>query len=584
MKHVYYHNYEIYIYNMKVLIHYLLKTWLPLLLTMTVSFMVTGMIFVTPQVSKLVYAHLMKTFDFEQMTAILALLILAALGTAFLTFLRDSMSSHVKTVVIRSLRNDLMDDVADYPFTFINNQDAGGVVQRFIIEPELIGSLVANLGLGLTSLLQIILILIVLFLTDFKVFSLVFILSFLNLMWAIIWKLPLNYFSHRIGEGAGAMYGEVYHFFIAAKQVKLFNVFNHYCNIFEKHLFALKNNLVRRDIINSLLKYGGNLQSTLGSTILILIMYWGSKTGAVTTAQFVFASILVGFTAWPVVNLINSFSLYQVASVALNRMGDIKGLAKEQTGLKPFMGVVNDIMFNKVSFAYTDDKWVLEDLDLYIPAKKHIAIVGGSGSGKTTIINLLLGLHKSNKGEIRIDWTPIEDFNIRELRSKIGYIPQWMVMFDGTIRENIDPHNEYSDEEIMEACQIAQVNSFIKKNKQGLGFKLMESGSNISGGERQRLALARALVHKPKILILDEPTSAVDPETEAQILNNIKTLQNTYPELTIITISHNLNLVSKSDIVYVLSQGKVIEQGEPKTLMQYQSKFSELFNVKQEWN
>lgn len=569
---------------MKVLVHYLLKTWSPLLLTMIVSLMVTGMIFVTPQVSKLVYEHLTKTFDFEQMTAILTLLILAALGTAFLTFLRDSMAAHVKTVVIRNLRNDLMDDVADYPFKFISEQDGGGVVQRFVIEPDLIGSLVANLGLGLTSLLQIVLILIVLFLTDFKVFSLVLILSLLNLFWAIFWKLPLNYFSHRIGEGAGAMYGEVYHFFIAAKQVKLFNVFDHYCNIFEKHLFALKNNLVRRDVINSFLKYGGNLQSTFGSTILILIMYWDSKTGVITTAQFVFASMLVGFTAWPIVNLINSFSLYQVASVALNRMGDIKGLDKEPIGSKPFSGVENDISFSKVSFAYSEEKWVLEDLDLYIPAQKHIAIVGGSGSGKTTIINLLLGLHQCNKGEIRLDWTPIGEFNIRELRSKIGYIPQWMVMFDGTIRENIDLHNEYTDEEIIEACKIAQVDTFINKNSLGLDYKLIESGSNVSGGERQRLALARALIHKPNVLILDEPTSAVDPETESQILNNINNLRKAQPQLTIITISHNLNLVSKSDLVYVLAQGKVIEQGDPNVLMEYQSKFSELFNIKPEWN
>ncbi len=564
---------------MNKILPYLKMVWFPTTMVVGVSTLIAAMLFVNPWVAKVVYEDLVKTFDEMQITAILVLLVSIVFGSTLLEFIRHGVCSHIKTSVIRKIRLEVMEDIFHYPYSFMAKEDHGGIVQRLMVETDLLADLVSKVGVIAISILQLVAIYMLLMVMEVKVFLMVIALSGLNLIWNGFWKQPLRHLNHRIGLGSGSLYSDGRHFFKAIKQIKCFNVYGHYLNVFEGALNNLKKRMVRRDFINSLLKQGAFIQVSLGSTILIAVVYWGVKSGSMTLGQYVFLGMLVGFTSMPIITIAQFYSSWQMGVIAIKRMDEIKGLEREKSGDTPFCELKDGIMIQDVRFTYDDHVDVLKGLSIKIPAGKHSALVGYSGSGKSTIVNMLLKLYSFQDGKITIDGVPFDDINLKDWRSRIGYIPQWMHMFEGTVRENIDVQKKYSDKQIMRACEMARVKDLIEKTPEGLDFTVAEFGSNLSGGERQRLALARALVNEPQILLLDEPTSAVDPETERMILKNIDLLRELRPEMTIISVSHNVNLVKSCDQVFLLDQGKLLEDGTPDELIAQNGHFCKLFTI-----
>ncbi len=223
--------------------------------------------------------------------------------------------------------------------------------------------------------------------------------------------------------------------------------------------------------------------------------------------------------------------------------------------------LVGQIRFQKVKFAYDSrpDINVLEDIDLEVNTGKKVALVGHSGSGKTTIAKLLLKLYKHNEGEILIDGKRIQDIPVNTLRKNIGIVPQEVMLFGGTIRENIrygDP--KAADDEIVKAAHQANAMEFIEKLPNGLDTVIGERGVKLSGGQRQRIAIARALLNDPAILILDEATSALDAESERLVQQALDTLMH---GRTSIIIAHRLATIKDVDCIYVLQDGKIVEKG-----------------------
>ncbi len=564
---------------MNTLLPYLRMVWFPTAMASGISLLIAIMLFANPWVAKIVYEDLVKTFDEKQISAVLIGLVLLALGTTILELIRHAVQSHMKAAIIRTIRLEMMDDIFNYPYSFVSKEDTGGIVQRIMIEVELLADLVSKMGVIAISVVQLIVIYLILFMMEPKVFFLVVLLTVLNLLWNWLWKQPLQHLNNRIGVGSGNLYSDSRHFFKSVKQIKCFNTYGHYSLLFESSLFNLKNRMVRRDFINSLLKQGAFIQVSLGTTLLIALVFFGVKSGSMSLGQYVFLGMLVGYTAPPIIAIAQFFSSWQIGIVAVKRMDQIKGLEREKSGSHPFTILSDGIRFNNVWFAYDQENWVLKGLNCHIPAGKHVALVGSSGSGKSTIINNLLRLYFNNKGTISVDGISLDDVDLKSFRSALGYIPQWLYMFEGTLRQNIDVHNRYDDKTIMEACRLARVDDLITKTPQGLDYTVAEFGSNLSGGERQRLALARALVNNPRILLLDEPTSAVDPETERKILENIDILRQLKPDLTIITVSHNYNLVKNCDHILVLDQGVLLEEGSPDELVHKNGSFCQLFHL-----
>jgi len=220
-----------------------------------------------------------------------------------------------------------------------------------------------------------------------------------------------------------------------------------------------------------------------------------------------------------------------------------------------------EIKFNKkielknVSFSYEENKDILKDINLIIKKGEKVGIVGESGSGKSTLVDLIIGLYKPKKGKIFIDNVELNEKNLKSWRKKIGYIPQNIYLFDGTVAENVAFGEDFDENRVKEVLKLANILDFLEKNHQGIYTRVGENGVKLSGGQKQRVAIARALYNNPEILVLDEATSALDNETEKKIMDEIYKIGK---NKTMIIIAHRISTLDRCDRIIKLENGKIV--------------------------
>jgi ATP-binding cassette subfamily B protein len=243
----------------------------------------------------------------------------------------------------------------------------------------------------------------------------------------------------------------------------------------------------------------------------------------------------------------------------------------------PTHQIQGEIRFEGVSFGYALRGQILQNLSLTIPAGKTIAIVGSTGSGKSTLVKLLLRLYEIQAGTIYLDGIDIREIYLGDLRRSMGLVSQDVFLFHGTVRENIAYGSpDATETEILRAAQIAEANEFILQLPDGYETIIGERGQKLSGGQRQRLSIARAILKNPPILILDEATSAVDNETEAAI---VRSLEKITQNRTTIAIAHRLSTIQRADQIAVLNKGQVIELGNHSELLAKKGAYHNLYTL-----
>jgi ATP-binding cassette, subfamily B, bacterial len=243
----------------------------------------------------------------------------------------------------------------------------------------------------------------------------------------------------------------------------------------------------------------------------------------------------------------------------------------------PVSSVKGEILFDNITFAYRDGRPIIKDLTLKIPAGQTIAIVGSTGSGKSTLVKLLLRFYDIQAGQIWLDGISIEDLRLKDLRNCMGLVSQDIFLFHGTVQENIAyARPDATQDELILAAKHAEAHDFIQQLPQGYNTLIGERGQKLSGGQRQRLAIARALLKDPPILLLDEATSAVDNETEAAIQ---KSLDYITANRTTVAIAHRLSTIRYADCIYVMEQGRIAEQGKHEELLERNGIYAQLWNV-----
>lgn len=261
----------------------------------------------------------------------------------------------------------------------------------------------------------------------------------------------------------------------------------------------------------------------------------------------------------------------------------IKALRKRAEDLKQktdgieFKGFARELAIEGLSFAYPGHGLVLQDINARIPKGRMVAFVGESGSGKSTLIDMIMGFHEPAKGRITFDGASLEDYDIQSYRQRIGYVPQDSVLFNMSIRDNLLWASESAaGEAIAQACRQANAEEFVDKMPGRYETIVGDRGVRLSGGQVQRLALARAILRKPDLLILDEATSALDTHSERLIQQAI---ENIVKETTVIVIAHRLSTIVNADYIYVLQKGRIIEEGTYSKLMRMGSHFSRMAKV-----
>jgi len=267
---------------------------------------------------------------------------------------------------------------------------------------------------------------------------------------------------------------------------------------------------------------------------------------------------------------------YKLNKVTVKKYVDLLDL-KDDIALnkgKVISKINGEIEFKNVSYGYTDDRTIVDNLSFKIKQNSSVALVGESGSGKSTIIKLIMGLVKYKDGNILIDGNELSDLNLNSFYDKVTYVSQEAPIFDGTLKENLVFDKNISDEKIFEVLKMVCLDNFYQKIENGLKTELGEKGIRMSGGERQKVALARLFFDDSKIIILDEATSAMDNITEKKVMDNIiKKLKNK----TLIIIAHRLETIKDVDLIYVLSDGSIKEKGNYEGLLNKNGYFSKLY-------
>ncbi|MEM8502500.1 MAG: ABC transporter ATP-binding protein [Cyanobacteria bacterium P01_D01_bin.1] len=313
------------------------------------------------------------------------------------------------------------------------------------------------------------------------------------------------------------------------------------------------------------------------------ILFYGGLATAAGNIEAGTYTVLVFLTQrllWPLTRLGETLDQYQRAMASTQRVMNLLNTPvaiRPGTTALPTVQVSGEVIFDNVSFGYHERQPVLKDLSLKIPAGKTTAIVGSTGSGKSTLVKLLLRFYEVNAGQILLDGLDLQSLTLRDLRKSIGLVSQDVFLFHGTVTENIayGSFNATIDE-ITRAANVAEAHDFIVKLPNGYDTIVGERGQKLSGGQRQRLAIARALLKNPPILVLDEATSAVDNETEAAIQ---KSLEKITKERTVIAIAHRLSTVRNAHCIYVMEQGELVESGTHEQLLSKDGIYAGLWKV-----
>ncbi len=333
-------------------------------------------------------------------------------------------------------------------------------------------------------------------------------------------------------------------------------------------------------IISTLASSTSNFLNKLSSLLVLWFGAYMVLKGDLTLGELIAFRIISGYVTSPILRLAQIWQSFQETALSLERLGDIVDTPQEaekdknNITLPPIAGAVK---YENISFRFgTSGPMQLSNVNLDFPAGTFTAIVGQSGSGKSTAMKLLIRLYDPEAGRILVDGYDIAKIELYSLRRQIGVVPQDTLLFDGTIQENIALTNpDATTEEIIEAARIAVAHDFIMNLANGYNTRVGERGASLSGGQRQRIAIARSVLQKPKLLVLDEATSALDYPTERQVCLN---LAQAFKGNTVFFITHRLNTVRNADIIVVMDTGKVIEQGSHEELMALRNHYYYLYN------
>lgn len=322
----------------------------------------------------------------------------------------------------------------------------------------------------------------------------------------------------------------------------------------------------------------------LGSLAVALLLWYGGLRMIENDSALTFGTLVAFLQAsqmffQPIRDLADKFNIMQTAMAASERVFKLldtdESIPNDQSPIE--RTIEGKIEFKQVWFAYTGEDWVLKDISFTVDPGKRVALVGATGSGKSTIINLLFRFYDIQKGQILIDGIDIKRYNPRSLRKQMGLVLQDVFLFSGNIKDNIGLGREdISFEDIRRACEIVQVNHFIDKIPGGYNGEVKERGATFSVGQRQLLSFARALVINPRILVLDEATSSVDTETEHLIQEALEQLMK---GRTCLMVAHRLSTIQQSDEILVMHQGRIEERGAHHQLLGKEGLYYRLYQL-----
>lgn len=535
--------------------------------------------FVAPMSLKYLMDDIIPDKDMEFLKILLGIVILAILIQAVTSFLLTKILSVQAQYMISELRAQVQKKILSLPIRFFDNTKSGELVSRIMTDVEgvrnLIGTgLVQLVGGTITAVVSLILLLnispsMTLFaLVPLAIFAVIALKAF---------KIIRPIFRNR-GKINAEVTGRLTETLGGIRVIKGFNAENQEHGVFEEGVLRLFENVKRSLTATAFMTSSSTFLLGVATTGIMGMGGYKIMIDELTVGEFLTFTFLLGLMIAPIVQMSNIGSQLTEALAGLDRTEELMNMqpeSNEEFRTLKLNGIKGDMVFDSVSFAYEEEKEVIHNVSFKVDAGTVVALVGSSGSGKSTIAGLAASFLNQQSGTITVDGQDLARVDLNSFRKHLGVVLQDDFLFEGTIRENIlFPRPDASEEQLKEAVEAAYVDEFTDRFEDGLDTLIGERGIKLSGGQRQRIAIARAVLADPRILILDEATSNLDTESEALIQ---KSLSHLTKGRTTFVIAHRLSTIRKADQILVIENGRIAEQGTHESLIAAKGRYYNLF-------
>ena len=514
---------------------------------------------------------------FNRLSVILIIMLILYGINSIGNLCQSILSAKLSQRIVKRMREDLFDKIADLPIKYIDNHSHGDIMSRMTNDVENISNTISQ---SLSSLVSG-----VLTVTGTVIIMLWYCwqLAILSCMTVILTIIATKYLSGAMRRFytrrqiiLGNLNGTVEEMVTGYKTVV---AYNHQAEV-KADFNKTSDELTKTGIVAEIL--GGSMgpvMNVINNIGFVIIAAFG---GYFAINKMISIGVISAFIVYakqfgrPIDEIAQVYGQIQTAMASAERVFDIMDERPEdKSGSNVIDNSDGIISFEHVNFSYVEGKKVLSDFTLEVKAGQKVALVGATGSGKTTVVNLLMRFYDIDSGSIKIDGVDIKDIDCNNLRKNTAIVLQDTVLFSDTIKNNLKYSNEdATDKEIIEAATLSNCHNMIMQMKDGYDTKLSEGGHNISQGQRQLLSIGRAFLAKPKILILDEATSSVDTRTEKHIQD---AMTNLMKNRTSLIIAHRLSTIQDADLIVVLDHGKIVEKGSHSRLLSQKGKYYELY-------
>ncbi|MFK5958121.1 MAG: ABC transporter ATP-binding protein [Lutibacter sp.] len=534
---------------------------------------------VLPYASKNLIDDVIPAQDIKALTTLLIIVCVAIFLQAVSSFSLTRLLSVEAQHLISLLRAKVQKKLLTLPISFFDNNKSGALVSRVMTDVEgvrnLVGTgLVQLVGGSFTAIISLIILIKINALMTFFVLVPVSIFAIIALK-AFGYIRPI--FRAR-GKINAEVTGRLTETLNGVRVIKGFNAEQQENKTFENGVEKLFLNVKKSLTATALITSSSTFLLGLASAGIMGIGGYFIMQHTMTYGEFISFTLFLGFMIAPIVQMSNIGSQLTEAMAGLDRTQELMNMTEEDNPdvrTVHLEAIKGDILFKNVSFSYEESKEVLHNISFEAPSGSVIALVGSSGSGKSTIAGLAATFLNPSKGMISIDGIDLSSVNLSSFRSQLGVVLQDDFLYEGTIRENIlFPRPNASEDELLKAVKGAYVNEFTDRFDEGLNTVIGERGVKLSGGQRQRISIARALLANPKIIILDEATSNLDTESESFIQ---KSLQELMKDRTTFVIAHRLSTIQKADQILVIEEGNIVERGKHNELIAKKGRYYDLY-------
>lgn len=534
---------------------------------------------ILPWQSKVLLDDVVPSKDMDALYMLIGIVLIAILVQSVTSFLLTRILSVQAQYLISELRAQVQKKVLSLPISFFDNTKSGALVSRIMSDVEGVRNLI---GTGLVQLVggtftAIVSLIILINLNAWMTLFVFVPISLFGLVALKAFKYIRPIFRNR-GKINAEVTGRLTETLAGVRVIKAFNAEEQENQVFEKGVERLYENVKKSLTATAFMTSSSTFLIGVATTGIMGIGGYYMIIGDMTVGEFLFFTLILGFMIAPIVQMSNIGSQLTEALAGLDRTEELMNLAAEDAQKERTIQletIKGDIKFNNVSFAYEENKPVLHHINFEAKSGSVTALVGSSGSGKSTIAGLSATFLNPESGTITIDDHDLSKVVLSSFRKHLGVVLQDEFLFEGSIKENIMfPRPNATEAQLQYAVQAAYVNEFTDRFDDGLETLIGERGVKLSGGQRQRIAIARAILANPKIIILDEATSNLDNESEGLIQKSLSELTK---NRTTIVIAHRLSTIKKADQILVIESGKIVERGTHDELLTLEGRYYDLY-------